>query len=38
MKTSQLKPCKRKKCPYYYIQSSNCNKCEWNPSNLWTKK
>ena len=38
MKIKEEKPCKRKKCPYYLIHSSNCSKCELNPNSGWTVK
>lgn len=32
------KPCKRKKCPYYYIHgySEKCASCDWNPDCVWS--
>lgn len=37
MKLKKLKPCKRKKCPYYSTYYSNCDKCDWNPDGVWTE-
>lgn len=39
MKTKN-KPCKRKKCPYYYMHgySEKCASCDWNPECVWTER
>lgn len=30
------KPCKRKKCPYYRQNTTECYSCEYNPDAGWT--
>ena len=36
MRTKRSKPCKRKKCPFYSINTDKCYSCEWNPNAVWT--
>lgn len=38
MKNKNIKPCKRKKCPYYTVISAKCSKCEWNPNSVWSER
>lgn len=30
-----IKPCNRKKCPYYNILSKKCKDCEYNKNGTW---
>ena len=37
-KISDMKSCKRKKCPYYELYTNKCTKCELNPNSVWSEK